>query len=555
MKSKNVLCGLAIAVVLQLGMLPGSAQTNIYLFSGSETNITLPPGTYIITAYGAPGGHAGPDGGGGAEMSAEFNFSTSTNLTLLVGRGGGANTYGGFGGGGGSFVVEVSTPLVIAGGGGGASGKYNPGGDGLPLMLPFFTGGAGGAGGLSGSTVQLPPGPGGGGGGGGFFGNGGDGGNSLQNASLGYNTGGSGGLSFTGGGGGGYSGGDDSGPVSGGYGGGGGGGGYTYGGDFGPTGGGGGGGGGYTGGWGGDGDGNGGAGGFSIIDPSAITILAGVSGIASPDDPTNGEIIIIAVPTPLLIPTHAAFGFTNGVFGFNVIGPSGSNVVIQASTDLRTWVPLQTNLLGSGPLYFSDPQSTTNVQRFYRAQLSPAYTVGGTLTGLPAFDTVTLQDNGTNNLTLSANGTFTFPTALPDGHAYSVTVSGTSGLNPMTCTITHGSGTVSGANVTNVLVQCTYTGEGPEITGNKDLDMYNAAVADGTANGGVPGVMLTQNGGPFRVTALGRYSENVAEIYTGWAVYTQIVGTGSCSSTTFPSGTWVIQFGTPLACEGGFFEY
>jgi hypothetical protein len=38
---------------------------------------------------------------------------------------------------------------------------------------------------------------------------------------------------------------------------------------------------------------------------------------------------------------------------------------------LQTWIPLQTNLLGSGPLYFSDPQSTTNVQRFYRAQLSP----------------------------------------------------------------------------------------------------------------------------------------------------------------------------------------
>src|ERR1039457_7166715 len=50
------LCGLAIAVALQLGMLAGSAQTNIYLFSGSKTNITLPPGTYIITAYGAMGG-------------------------------------------------------------------------------------------------------------------------------------------------------------------------------------------------------------------------------------------------------------------------------------------------------------------------------------------------------------------------------------------------------------------------------------------------------------------------------------------------------------------
>jgi hypothetical protein len=59
------------------------------------------------------------------------------------------------------------------------------------------------------------------------------------------------------------------------------------------------------------------------------------------------------------------------VFGFNVTGPSGSNVVIQASTDLQTWIPLQTNLLGSGPLYFSDPHSPANFRRFYRAQLSP----------------------------------------------------------------------------------------------------------------------------------------------------------------------------------------
>src|SRR5271155_877075 len=113
MKSKNILRGLSMAVVLQMGMLAGSAQTNIYLYTGSETNITLQPGTYIITAYGAPGGRAENffgRGGLGAEMSGEFNFSASTNLTLLVG------------GGGGSFVVEGSTPLVIAGGGGAFGG-------------------------------------------------------------------------------------------------------------------------------------------------------------------------------------------------------------------------------------------------------------------------------------------------------------------------------------------------------------------------------------------------------------------------------------------------
>jgi hypothetical protein len=50
MNSKNILRGLSMAIVLHFGVLAGSAQTNMYLYSGSETNITLNPGTYIITA-------------------------------------------------------------------------------------------------------------------------------------------------------------------------------------------------------------------------------------------------------------------------------------------------------------------------------------------------------------------------------------------------------------------------------------------------------------------------------------------------------------------------
>jgi len=46
-------------------------------------------------------------------------------------------------------------------------------------------------------------------------------------------------------------------------------------------------------------------------------------------------------------------------------------VVIQASPDLQTWIPLQTNLLGSGPLHLSDAQSPASAHRFYRAQLLP----------------------------------------------------------------------------------------------------------------------------------------------------------------------------------------
>ena len=66
--------------------------------------------------------------------------------------------------------------------------------------------------------------------------------------------------------------------------------------------------------------------------------------------------------------------------------------------------------------------------------------------------TVVLQDNGGDNLPLSANGTFTFATALGDGTAYNVTVK----TNPagQTCTVSNGSGTIASANATNVTITC-----------------------------------------------------------------------------------------------------
>ena len=86
---------------------------------------------------------------------------------------------------------------------------------------------------------------------------------------------------------------------------------------------------------------------------------------------------------------------------------------------------------------------------------APTYSVGGTISGLSG--TVVLENNGGNDLSTSANGTFTFSTLLAQGAAYNVTVK----TNPsgQTCSVTNPSGTVGAANVTNVSVTCvTQTG-------------------------------------------------------------------------------------------------
>ena len=63
------------------------------------------------------------------------------------------------------------------------------------------------------------------------------------------------------------------------------------------------------------------------------------------------------------------FGFGQGGFGFNLTGPPGQLVVVEASTDLAAWLPIYTNTFGTVPLLFSDPQASAYPRRFYRAHL------------------------------------------------------------------------------------------------------------------------------------------------------------------------------------------
>lgn len=82
------------------------------------------------------------------------------------------------------------------------------------------------------------------------------------------------------------------------------------------------------------------------------------------------------------------------------------------------------------------------------------YTVGGTVSGLAAGNSVVLQSNGADDLTVAADGGFTFPDPLDDGSPYAVTVLTQPSATPQLCTVTNGTGTVAGANVTTVEVTC-----------------------------------------------------------------------------------------------------
>ena len=83
------------------------------------------------------------------------------------------------------------------------------------------------------------------------------------------------------------------------------------------------------------------------------------------------------------------------------------------------------------------------------------YTIGGTITGLASSTGVVLRNNGGDDLTLNANGTFAFNTQALDAAPYSVKVFTDPSLPTQSCAVTGGSGNVAAANVTGVAVVCT----------------------------------------------------------------------------------------------------
>ena len=78
------------------------------------------------------------------------------------------------------------------------------------------------------------------------------------------------------------------------------------------------------------------------------------------------------------------------------------------------------------------------------------FSIGGAVTGLEAGNTVTLRNNGGNSLVVSSNGAFNFSNELNDQSTYNVTVFAQPTTPNQQCTVSNGSGTLNGADITNV---------------------------------------------------------------------------------------------------------
>jgi hypothetical protein len=148
--------------------------------------------------------------------------------------------------------------------------------------------------------------------------------------------------------------------------------------------------------------------------------------------------------------------------------------------------------------------ATANVTGVVVTCTTNTYTIGGTVSGLVGSGLV-LQDNLTDNLTIVANGIFTFATPIPSGGSYSVTV--LTQPPAQNCMVTAGSGTAT-ANVTTVQVTCsavTYTIGGTVygLTGNGLVLQNNLKDSLSiTSNGAFTFATALNSGTTYSVTVL-----------------------------------------------------
>jgi hypothetical protein len=227
----------------------------------------------------------------------------------------------------------------------------------------------------------------------------------------------------------------------------------------------------------------------------------------------------------------------NGNFTFSTAIASGSTYNVTVFTQPSS--PSQTCTVTNG----SGTVAGANVTNVVVNCSTNTYTIGGTVSGLTGTGLV-LRNNGGDNLSITANGSFTFSTAIASGSTYNVTVFTQPSSPNQTCTVTNGSGTVAGANVTNVVVNCstnTYTIGGTVSGLSGTLVLQNNAADDLsiTSNGSFTFATGIANGEAYDVTIknnpTGQFCRivNSAGVVAGSNVTNVAV---TCSSSDF---TWI----------------
>jgi hypothetical protein len=182
-----------------------------------------------------------------------------------------------------------------------------------------------------------------------------------------------------------------------------------------------------------------------------------------------------------------------------------------------------------------------------------AQSIGGQLSGLTPGESITLQNNSGDTLTLSSNGAFTFPTPVPGGGSYNVTIL-TPPSSPIaqSCTLSNGAGTIGNAPVANVTIDCDllayfpFSGNASDASGYGHDGVVNGATLATDRSGSANSAYAFNGSASIQAAMPADFlpNDNGARTLTAWLLPTQsnsawdviYWGTGNCVGKQFGLG-------------------
>lgn len=233
----------------------------------------------------------------------------------------------------------------------------------------------------------------------------------------------------------------------------------------------------------------------------------------------------------------------DGAFKFSTALASGGMYTVTIKAQPQS--PPQTCMVTGGTGSVASA-SVTSVQV---SCSTDTYSLGGTVSGLSG-GSVVLQNNGADDVTISNNGGFTFPTKIAAGGQYVVTVKTQPDTPPQTCTVTAGSGAVTASNVSNVQVTCAprVFKIGGTVTGlrTNPVVLQNNLGDDLTvsANGTFQFVTGLQSGSAYAVTVKTRPAGQLCSVTSGTGTVASADVTNV--AVTCIDATYYILTGTPV---------
>jgi hypothetical protein len=85
---------------------------------------------------------------------------------------------------------------------------------------------------------------------------------------------------------------------------------------------------------------------------------------------TSSKATLGILPAPPVVNALVSgSGMVSSGFKLQFSAPTGSNLVVEASTDMRSWTPISTNVVAGGSVSVTDIDAKNHDHRYYRARL------------------------------------------------------------------------------------------------------------------------------------------------------------------------------------------